>query len=171
MVLRRSDFAIPKESREVQKVAKLLASRYSLLVRSENTHRHPLNSRIPLEASSVFIHFVKTAKLVLEEKADPEVYLKSQFLWFKRLRAFPFPAQLHTPNARLRYLELSMRIQARKDMEVVSTDGQIEGDDLERRRLIRVAKTMGLKPRAALKQCSGMFSTGFRQRYLAGEVR
>lgn len=164
MVLKRSQFVDTKKSSSKEvRIGKKLSLWYSLLMKSENSYRKPFNSQVPLELTSIFVHFVSAAKIVIELDASPEHFVKAQFDGLKWTKRFPFPQQLHSPNARLRYLEYMKKYEAKVLRAVEEDDFMV--DNLEQAKLEDMSRNMGLSKKRILKMYPEMFTKKFRKEF------
>jgi hypothetical protein len=165
MVLKRTSFTAPNPSDPLVKVAKRLASSYRNLLKGEfSVYAEPYNDRIPIELQTVFTHFMRTAAIVVEEKADPEVYLKAQFVGLRFAGRPPFPAQLHTSNARLRYIEWLVKHEGERTRAVKEEDYLVDEYEMQNIKLQRLMRAEGIDDELqALRVFAKQFTVPFRR--------
>lgn len=154
------------EPRVVKAALKLAKCYKNLLKGTVSIYSNPFKSRVPLELQSVFKHFVKTAEVVIEEGANPALYMRAQFERFRRYHtvkrfAFPFPAQLYSANARLSYMEYMHEREMRKSQEVQPEDVQVDEYELQAIRLRQLRKAYGLSEAEVLQMFKGRFTKPF----------
>lgn len=159
-----SSFMVPPATKETS-MAKKLARHYRRKLKSENVHTKPWDPAIPVEAQSVFKHFVSAAKIVLDEGADPAVFIAAQFNGLRWAKRFPFPAQLATPNARLRYMEQHQKLERRSERATKEEDFLIDDHVLAQKKLDRIASRTGMSHREVLRSMKDDFSREFRAIY------
>lgn len=160
---KRSDFVLPDSGSEQYKVAKRLSVLYVNLLKGEfSVFARPFNTNIPIEYQPVFTHFMKAAAIVLEEKGDPESYLRAQFKGLRFAGKPPFPQQLHTTNARLRYVEWLIRQESTDSKKVTKDDVLIDEFEMQQKKLRRLMAGTGIfSEKQALRMFRKQFSAPF----------
>lgn len=155
-------FIIPHANHPAFKMAKRLANIYKNMLRAEVTiYKSPYAPGIPVENQSVFSHFLKAAQIVLDEDGDPKMFLKAQFGALKWARKFPFPAMLHTTNARLRYMDYRSQHEDAEAKETTEADFFFDEFEWQARKLKNLAASTGLTEKKALAMYRKQFTRPF----------
>lgn len=143
------------------KLAKKMAAFYRNLLKSENIRGRPFNADVPIELQGVFTHFLKAARIVIEEDGNHEDYLKAQFEGLKWTKHFPMPSQLATANARLRYMKYQMEKGERIDKQVREEDYLFDEFELQESKLRKLTKSTGLDAAMVLRMFGRQFTPAF----------
>lgn len=156
-----ADFSVPDATDEERKIARKLAFHYKMLAKSDSMYRKPFDERFPLEAQRVFDNFLQAARVVINSEADPKLWIYAQFEEMKWTKTIPFPSQLHSANAPLRYTAYMAKRKKRDDKVIKKGDHMHEGFELEEAKLARMAAKMGWSERKTLKVMKREFSSAF----------
>lgn len=142
-----------------------IARAYRLRLKVDFAFNRPWREDVPLESQSVFTHFVAAGRAAEELGASPREYVEAQFRGLAWTGKPPYPHQLVTANARLRFEERRVKLEDREARKVKAEDYQLDGFDLEMITLKRLKKTTGLRTKDVLKLFPSKFTPDFR-RYL-----
>lgn len=146
----------PGVSEEAFGVAKQIASSYLAMCKARASWMRPFNMAVPVEHQRVFKHFVSAAVVVLEVRsegtdASAKDYVAAQFEGLAWTNKIPFPAQLATPSATIRFSDYMSKKNSRAGKVVRPEDNQHGRFDMEDRKAERVAERMGVSIRRALR--------------------
>lgn len=160
--LKRQDFVSPDPKDPRVKMAKRLATFYRHMMRSQaGVFRQPFNTNVPIELQGIFTHFLKAADVVIEEDGDPEMFIRAQFEGLSFARSFPFPPQLHTSNARLRFCEYMNRKEKSDEMQVKEEDYVLDEFEVQEAKLKRMMGAMGMPAWKVLHGYGHQFTKAF----------
>lgn len=159
--LNPKDFTNTDSKDPAFKLAKKMATFYRNFLKAENVYGRPFNADVPIELQGVFTHFLKAARIVLEEKGNAEDYIKAQFEGLKWTKHFPMPAQLATANARLRYMKYRMEKEEHIDKQVRQEDYLFDEFELQAKKLKGLMKATGLPEKQALRMFGRQFTVPF----------
>ena len=162
VALRTRDFTRPDVNDPAFRLAKKMASFYRNLLKSENVRGRPFNPDVPIELQGVFTHFLKAARIVLEEDGDHEDYLRAQFKGLAWTGRFPMPSQLATANARLRYMEFVHKKENTATKEVSEDDYLVDEYELQAKKLRKLMRSTGIEnERLVLRMFGKQFTKSF----------
>lgn len=124
-------------------VARRMANLYLKRVKFRVLEAKPWRLDLPIEdLTAIWPHFLKAAALAEELKATPDDFIQAQFEEYFPRDRYPWPSQLHSDGARMRYTEwVYSKPDYVREAENSSTRKRNgEGFKLEEKRLIRLAK-------------------------------
>ena len=149
--------------KKVDRLALRLAKIYRRKLKADKSvYVRPFSLHLPVEKQSVFKHFRKAAEILVEEGIeDPKAFIDAQFVGLKWANRFPFPQQLHTTGARLRYMEHANKVAARAARTVVEEDYVVNEFEVQERKLKRMCAAMALGPKAVLRLHAHAFTKAF----------
>lgn len=145
----------------VLRLAKELATAYKHRLKRENFYSKPWSTTIPVEEQRVFNHFVQAALILKEAGGLPRDYIAAQFDGLEWTKTFPFPTQLATDNARLRYMKYMDRKETKKSRAVTEDDFIVDEFDYYNEKLKNRAAFYGISEAEVLKQHKSDFSKAF----------
>jgi hypothetical protein len=89
-----------------------------LNLKTVSAYHRPWPAGVPVEDTNLWPAFLKTAEIVREMHADPRSYLIAQFEGIRwTSQRVPFPNQLCTDNARLRFIDWFAKNKADDDLK------------------------------------------------------
>lgn len=130
-----------------------------------NVFVKPFSDSIPVEDQSVFKHFLAVADILIDEgrteHADVKAFVKAQFIGMRFAGHPPYPGQLHSSGARLRFAEYLNKAYAKESKQTTEDDFFVNEYEVQERKLRRMTTALGLNESKVLRSFGRQFTKSF----------
>jgi len=125
----------------------------------------PFSDSIPVEEQAVFTHFLKAADILIEEertsREDIRAFVRAQFLGLRWTKSPPYPSQLHSTGARLRFMEYLNKAYAEEAAKPTEDDFFVNEYEVQERKLKRMCSALKLDEVSVLRSFGSKFTKSF----------
>lgn len=145
-------------------MAKRVAFAYRAFCKAKSIFANPFNPNVPIELQGVFTHFLKAARIIMEVPGtDPKQWVLAQFEGLAFSKHPPYPTQLYSENARLRYTRFAFSTAVRQERIVTEEDSVGSDFGSEERKVRRISQRLGVSERRVLRDMPREFTKAFLQ--------
>lgn len=149
-----------------KRLARRIAMTYRNRLKAEaNIFVKPFSDSIPVEEQSVFTHFLKAADILIEENRtshlDVRAFVKAQFIGMKFSGHPPYPGQLYSTGARLRFAEYLNKAYSDEASIPTEDDFFVNEYEVQERKLKRMCDALNLDEVSVLRSFGSKFTKAF----------